>query len=169
MAKIKSAQPSMCCAISTANTGTNSKRLAEMRLGTVQICAASDGASAPVSFCTPHSCFLPQWAYLSPLREEKSVSLPIAYVVALSNMVSDVPNKPVLATIAKNGEGEFTEKRSRFLCTLRRVTTMDAAQEVIAEVRQRDWDGRHHCTAVVLRSEERRVGKEGGSGWWREN
>lgn len=65
-------------------------------------------------------------------------------------MVSDVPNKPVLATIAKNGEGEFTEKRSRFLCTLRRVTTMDAAQEVIAEVRQRDWDGRHHCTAVVL-------------------
>lgn len=65
-------------------------------------------------------------------------------------MVSDVPNKPVLATIAKNGAGEFTEKRSRFLCTLRRVTTMDAAQEVIAEVRQRDWDGRHHCTAVVL-------------------
>src|SRR5690625_5791642 len=27
---------------------------------------------------------------------------------------------------------------------------MDAAQEVIAAVRQRDWDGRHHCTAVVL-------------------
>src|SRR5690625_6873655 len=100
-----------------------------MTLCTVQFCAARDGSSTPVSFCTPHSCFLPQWAYLSPLREEKSVSLPIAYVVALSNMVSDVPNKPVLATIAKNGEGEFTEKRSRFLCTLRRVTTMDAAQE----------------------------------------
>lgn len=65
-------------------------------------------------------------------------------------MVSDVPNKPVLATIAKNGSGEFVEKRSRFLCTLRRVTTMDAAQEVVAEIRQRDWDGRHHCTAIVL-------------------
>src|SRR5690625_4711372 len=65
-------------------------------------------------------------------------------------MVSDVPKISCAATICKNGEGEFTEKRSRFLCTLRRVTTMDAAQEVIAEVRQRDWDGRHHCTAVVL-------------------
>jgi len=76
--------------------------------------------------------------------------LPIAYGVSPSHMVSDVPTKPVLSTIARDGSGEFTEKRSRFLCTLRRVSTMDAAQAVIAEVRQRDWDGRHHCTAVVL-------------------
>lgn len=65
-------------------------------------------------------------------------------------MVSAVPNKSILATIARDGTGEFTEKRSRFLCTIRRVTTMEMAQDVIAEVRQRDWDGRHHCTAVVL-------------------
>src|SRR5690625_1394032 len=65
-------------------------------------------------------------------------------------MVSDVPNKPVLPTIARDGEGEFTEKRSRFLCTLRRVTSPEQAHDVIAQVRQRDWDGRHHCTAFVL-------------------
>lgn len=65
-------------------------------------------------------------------------------------MVSDVPNKPVLSTIARDGEGEFTEKRSRFLCTLRRVSKVEDAHDVIAHVRQRDWDGRHHCTAFVL-------------------
>src|SRR5690625_7505858 len=106
-----------------------------MTLCTVQFCAARDGSSTPVSFCTPHTCFLPQWAYLSPLRDEKSVSLPIAYVVALSFMVSDVLNKLILVTIAKNGEVELTEQQWRMFCTLQWLTTADAAQVGIAEVR----------------------------------
>jgi len=76
--------------------------------------------------------------------------LPIAYGVLVSNMVSDVPNSRVLATIARNGSGEFVEKRSRFLCTLRRVETMDEAQNFVAEMRQLHWDARHHCTAIIL-------------------
>lgn len=53
-------------------------------------------------------------------------------------------------TIARDGEVEIEVKRSRFLCTLRRVESEEAARAVVEEKRRAHWDARHHCSAFVL-------------------
>src|SRR5690606_33095353 len=51
---------------------------------------------------------------------------------------------------AADGEAEIEVKRSRFLCTLRRVGTEADARAVVEEMRRQHWDARHHCSAFVL-------------------
>jgi len=49
-------------------------------------------------------------------------------------------------------EAELEAKRSRFLCTVVRVTSEDDARDVIERARKTYWDARHHCSAFVLGS-----------------
>lgn len=53
-------------------------------------------------------------------------------------------------TLATDGEAEIEVKRSRFLCTLARVSTEEAARTVVDGLRKRHWDAAHHCSAFVL-------------------
>ncbi|MGC0144046.1 YigZ family protein [Pseudactinotalea sp. Z1732] len=53
-------------------------------------------------------------------------------------------------TLATDGEAEIEVKRSRFLCTLARVSTEEAARTVVEGLRKRHWDAAHHCSAFVL-------------------
>ena len=53
-------------------------------------------------------------------------------------------------TIARDTEAEIEVKRSRFLCTLRRVEGEAAARAVVDGLRKQHWDARHHCSAFVL-------------------
>ncbi len=53
-------------------------------------------------------------------------------------------------TIARDAEGEVEVKSSRFLCTLRRVPSEEAARSLVAALRKEHWDARHHCSAFVL-------------------
>ena len=53
-------------------------------------------------------------------------------------------------TIARNGGAEVEVKRSRFLCTLERVTDEGSARAVVDRLRKQHWDARHHCSAFVL-------------------
>ena len=48
-------------------------------------------------------------------------------------------------------ETEFTEKRSRFLTNLWRVSTEAEARAHIEEIRRRHYDARHHCWCYLLR------------------
>jgi uncharacterized YigZ family protein len=66
-------------------------------------------------------------------------------------------------TVARDATAEIAVKRSRFLCTLRRVDDEGAARAVVAELRARHWDARHHCSAFVLgpRSEVQRSSDDG--------
>ena len=50
----------------------------------------------------------------------------------------------------EGGEGEIVEKKSRFIATLRPVTTEEEAAAFLAEIRKKYWDARHHCSAFVL-------------------
>ncbi|GGO71724.1 YigZ family protein [Nocardioides deserti] len=52
--------------------------------------------------------------------------------------------------LARDAEAEIEVKRSRFLCTLRRVEDEAAARAVVERLRREHWDARHHCTAFVL-------------------
>lgn len=47
-------------------------------------------------------------------------------------------------------DAEIEVKRSRFLCTLARVESVDQARGVIEDARRTHHDARHHCSAYVL-------------------
>jgi uncharacterized YigZ family protein len=53
-------------------------------------------------------------------------------------------------TIARDTQAETEVKRSRFLCTLRRVEDEAAARAVVDGLRKQHWDARHHCSAFVI-------------------
>jgi uncharacterized YigZ family protein len=60
------------------------------------------------------------------------------------------PDADLPSTLGRVVEHELVVKRSRFLAHLAPVRTQDEADDVVARVRKRHWDARHHCVAVVL-------------------
>lgn len=52
--------------------------------------------------------------------------------------------------VFRGGEGEITEKKSRFIATVRPVKSEEEAVEFIESVRKKYWDARHNCYAYVI-------------------
>ena len=52
--------------------------------------------------------------------------------------------------VYEGGEGEITEKKSRFICTVRPVETEEEAVAFINEMKKKYWDARHNCSAFVI-------------------
>ena len=50
------------------------------------------------------------------------------------------------------GEGEYVEKKSRFIATVRRCGTEEEAIAFIEEMKKKYWDARHNCSAFVIGS-----------------
>ncbi len=48
-------------------------------------------------------------------------------------------------TVYKGGEGEITEKKSRFIATVRHVETEEEALDFLEEMKKKYWDARHNC------------------------
>lgn len=46
--------------------------------------------------------------------------------------------------------GEIQEKKSRFIATIRPVTTLEDANAFIEETKKKYWDARHNCSALVI-------------------
>ena len=53
-------------------------------------------------------------------------------------------------TIGRDGAAEIAERRSRFLCTVARVSNEEGARAVVEQVRKQHWDAQHHCNAFVV-------------------
>ncbi|UGS25704.1 YigZ family protein [Microbacterium resistens] len=53
-------------------------------------------------------------------------------------------------TIAAPVTRELVERKSRFLAHVAPIGSVPEAEEVIAGVRRRHWDARHHCVAMVI-------------------
>lgn len=66
-------------------------------------------------------------------------------------------------TVYEGGVGEITEKKSRFIATVRPVETEDEALVFIEEMRKKYWDARHNCSAFILgeRQETMRCSDDG--------
>ena len=66
-------------------------------------------------------------------------------------------------TVYEGGVGEITEKKSRFIATIRPVETEDEALVFIEEMRKKYWDARHNCSAFILgeRQETMRCSDDG--------
>ena len=52
--------------------------------------------------------------------------------------------------IYQGGEGEIVEKKSRFIAEIRPVESEEEATALIAEVKKKYWDARHHCSAFTI-------------------
>lgn len=53
-------------------------------------------------------------------------------------------------TISNNGEGYYTEKRSKFLAFSHHVETADEVKAIVADYRKKYYDARHVCWAYML-------------------
>lgn len=53
-------------------------------------------------------------------------------------------------TIAKEGEGFYSEKRSKFLAFSHHVETEQQVKEIVAQYRKKFYDARHVCYAYIL-------------------
>lgn len=52
--------------------------------------------------------------------------------------------------VYKGGQGEITEKKSRFIATVRPVESESEAVSFINETKKKYWDARHNCSAFVI-------------------
>lgn len=52
--------------------------------------------------------------------------------------------------LAEGGSGEITEKKSRFIATLRPVQDEGEAVSFIEEMKKKYWDASHNCPAYVI-------------------
>lgn len=66
-------------------------------------------------------------------------------------------------TVYEGGVGEITEKKSRFIATIRPVETEEEALAFIEEMKKKYWDARHNCSAFILgeRQETMRCSDDG--------
>ena len=52
--------------------------------------------------------------------------------------------------VYKGGQGEITEKKSRFIANVRPVESEEEAVSFINETKKKYWDARHNCSAFVI-------------------
>lgn len=55
-----------------------------------------------------------------------------------------------MKTVFEGGEGEIVEKKSRFIATVRPVSSEEEAAAFIAEMKKKYWDAKHNCSAFVV-------------------
>lgn len=48
-------------------------------------------------------------------------------------------------TVYEGGEGEITEKKSRFIATVHPVESEEEALAFLEEMKKKYWDARHNC------------------------
>lgn len=53
-------------------------------------------------------------------------------------------------TVSGESVGEYSEKRSRFIATIRHTETEEQAAAFLAEMRSKYWDARHNCYAYSM-------------------
>lgn len=53
-------------------------------------------------------------------------------------------------TVLKVGNGEYEEKRSRFISWVYPISTEEEALKIISELKKKYWDARHQCYAYVI-------------------
>ncbi len=73
-----------------------------------------------------------------------------------------------MKTVYSGGEAEIVEKKSRFIATVRPVSSEEEAVAFIAEMKKKYWDARHNCSAFVIgdRQEMSRPVRNGRKWWW---
>ena len=53
-------------------------------------------------------------------------------------------------TLKEDGQAEIEIKKSRFICTCKRVTSEEEAKEFIQTLKKEHWQANHNCSAFIL-------------------
>ncbi|ASZ06946.1 MULTISPECIES: YigZ family protein [Enterococcus] len=66
-------------------------------------------------------------------------------------------------TVKEDGQSEIEIKKSRFICSFKRVTTEEEAKTFIQAVKKEHWKANHNCSAFVIgdKSEIQRSSDDG--------
>lgn len=56
--------------------------------------------------------------------------------------------------ISAPAKGEYEEKKSKFICYLKPVTSEEEAAAFIASVKKKHYDARHNCSCIILGPEK---------------
>ena len=56
----------------------------------------------------------------------------------------------IVTSVYGTAEAEYTIKKSRFIASLKEITSEDEALQFINETKKKYWDARHHCYAWQL-------------------
>lgn len=70
------------------------------------------------------------------------------FVIDLGKKSAKIGRKRMLLqykTVYQGGEGEITEKKSKFIATVRPVKTEEEALAFLEEMKKKYWDARHNC------------------------
>ena len=57
---------------------------------------------------------------------------------------------PCCRVLLRGGQGEYEEKKSRFIATIRKCGSEEEAAAFIGEIRKKYWDARHNCYAFCI-------------------
>lgn len=57
-------------------------------------------------------------------------------------------------TVYQGAEGEYTDRKSRFIAHVQPAASEEEALQFIEEMRRRYWDARHNCFAYVIAPED---------------
>lgn len=57
-------------------------------------------------------------------------------------------------TIKENGQSEIEIKKSRFICSLKRIESEEEAKNFIQEIKKEHWKANHNCSAFVIGENE---------------
>lgn len=55
-----------------------------------------------------------------------------------------------MKVLSKTDEGLYTEKKSRFICHLKHVSSIEEANDFILSEKKKYFDAKHHCSAYIL-------------------
>ena len=69
----------------------------------------------------------------------------------MNNIDKNEIYKPYQVVI-EGGEGEYVEKKSRFIATVQPVESEEEAIAFIDGIKKKYWDARHNCSAFVIGS-----------------
>ena len=69
----------------------------------------------------------------------------------MNNIDKNEIRKPYQVVI-EGGEGEYVEKKSRFIATVQPVESEEEAVAFIEGIKKKYWDARHNCSAFVIGS-----------------
>ena len=69
----------------------------------------------------------------------------------MNNIEKNELRKPY-KIVLEGGEGEYVEKKSRFIATVQPVETEEEAVAFIESTKKKYWDARHNCSAFVIGS-----------------
>ena len=69
----------------------------------------------------------------------------------VNNIDKNEIRKPYQVVI-EGGEGEYVEKKSRFIATVQPVESEEEAVAFIEGIKKKYWDARHNCSAFVIGS-----------------